>query len=199
MRIGIDIDGVLTDVERFQLDYGSNFFAKYNKFVINPKGYEPYEEFGVNIELEDKFWDEYYFYYLQNYPIRDFSSEIIKKLKDEGNEIYIITARHGEQRISTEEIQSITKNWLEENGVIYDKLIFSPEDKLETCLNNKIDVMVEDKPANINKISTKIPVVCFHSGYNEDCNGDNIHTAYSWYDVYHKIKQLLIQVSTDQK
>ena len=54
MRIGIDIDGVLTDVERFQLDYGSNFFAKYNKFVINPKGYEPYEEFGVNIELEDK-------------------------------------------------------------------------------------------------------------------------------------------------
>ena len=72
MRIGIDIDGVLTDVERFQLDYGSKFFAKYNKFVINPKGYEPYEEFGVNIELEDKFWDEYYFYYLQNYPMRDF-------------------------------------------------------------------------------------------------------------------------------
>ena len=104
------------------------------------------------------------------------------------NEIYIITARHGEQRISTEEIQSITKNWLEENGVIYDKLIFSPEDKLETCLNNKIDVMVEDKPANINKLSTKIPVVCFHSGYNEDCHGDNIYTAYSWYDVYHKIK-----------
>ena len=35
MRIGIDIDGVLTDIERFQLDYGSKFFAKYNKFVIN--------------------------------------------------------------------------------------------------------------------------------------------------------------------
>ena len=120
--------------------------------------------------------------------MRRFASEIINKLKDEGNEIYIITARHGEERISTEEIQSITKNWLEENGVIYDKLIFSPEDKLETCLNNKIDIMVEDKPANINKISTKIPVVCFHSGYNEDCHGDNIYTAYSWYDVYHKIK-----------
>ena len=120
--------------------------------------------------------------------MRRFASEIINKLKDEGNEIYIITARHGEERISTEEIQSITKNWLEENGVIYDKLIFSPEDKLETCLNNKIDVMVEDKPANINKLSTKIPVVCFHSGYNEDCHGDNIYTAYSWYDVYHKIK-----------
>ena len=188
MRIGIDIDGVLTDVERFQLDYGSKFFANYDKFVINPNGYEPYEEFGVTVELADKFWDEYYFYYLQNYPVRDFASEIIKKISNESTEVYIITARHGEERISTEEIQSITKKWLEENGIIYDKLIFSPEDKLETCLNNKIDIMVEDKPANINKISTKIPVVCFHSEYNKNCYGDNIYTAYSWYDVYHKIK-----------
>lgn len=189
MRIGIDIDGVLTDIERFQLDYGSKFFDEYNKFIVNPKGYEPYEVFDVEVQLDTKFWDEYYLHYLKTDCMRRFASEIINKLKDERNEIYIITARHGEQRISTEEIQSITKNWLEENGVIYDKLIFSPEDKLETCLNNKIDVMVEDKPANINKISTKIPVVCFHSGYNEDCYGDNIYTAYSWYDVYHKIKQ----------
>ena len=33
MRIGIDIDGVLTDIERFQLDYGSKFFDEYNKFI----------------------------------------------------------------------------------------------------------------------------------------------------------------------
>ena len=26
MRIGIDIDGVLTDIEQWQLDYGSKFF-----------------------------------------------------------------------------------------------------------------------------------------------------------------------------
>ena len=26
MKIGIDIDGVLTDVEQWQLDYGSKFF-----------------------------------------------------------------------------------------------------------------------------------------------------------------------------
>ena len=190
MRIGIDIDGVLTNVERFQLDYGSKFYSKYNKYVVNPKGYEPYEEFGVSTELDDEFWDEYYFYYLKNYPARDFASEIIKKLKDEENEIYIITARHGEPRISTEEIESTTKNWLDKNGIIYDKLIFSPEDKLETCLNNKIDVMIEDRPENIRKLSTKIPVICFHSEYNADCVGDNIYTAYSWYDVYHKIKTI---------
>ena len=31
MRIGIDIDGVLTDFEKWQLDYGSKYFLKYNK------------------------------------------------------------------------------------------------------------------------------------------------------------------------
>ena len=28
MRIGIDIDGTLTDIEKFQLDFGSKFFFR---------------------------------------------------------------------------------------------------------------------------------------------------------------------------
>lgn len=36
MRIGIDIDGVLTDVIRYACDYGSKyFFEKYGKLEIN--------------------------------------------------------------------------------------------------------------------------------------------------------------------
>ena len=31
MKIGIDIDGVLTDLEQFQLDYGSEFASKIRK------------------------------------------------------------------------------------------------------------------------------------------------------------------------
>ncbi len=40
MRIGIDIDGVLTDIEQWQLDYGGKYFSKYNKSVVNKDGYE---------------------------------------------------------------------------------------------------------------------------------------------------------------
>ena len=188
MRIGIDIDGVLTDIEKFQFDFGSKFFSNYNKFIVNPKGYESLEVFGVDNNLDDEFWNEYYFYYLKEEPIRRFANEVIAKLKSEGNEIYIITARYGENKISTEENQSLTKAWLSKNKIIYDKLIFSPEDKLATCLENNIDIMIEDRPSNINKISTKIPVICFHAEYNSSCHGNNIYVAYSWYDVYHKIE-----------
>ena len=35
MKIGIDIDGVLTDIEQWQLDYGSKFFyEKYGYMVL---------------------------------------------------------------------------------------------------------------------------------------------------------------------
>ena len=41
MKIGIDIDGVLTDIEKWQLDYGSKFYYEnYNKGIVNYKGYE---------------------------------------------------------------------------------------------------------------------------------------------------------------
>lgn len=50
--------------------------------------------------------------------------------------------------------------------------------------------MIEDKVENINKISLKLPVICFNAGYNESCNGKNIIRCYSWYDAYAKINSL---------
>lgn len=55
--------------------------------------------------------------------------------------------------LSVEENQQIVLNWLKNNNINYDKIIFSPEDKLDICKENKIDLMIEDKVDNINKIS----------------------------------------------
>ncbi|MNI80897.1 5' nucleotidase, deoxy (Pyrimidine), cytosolic type C protein (NT5C) [compost metagenome] len=78
-------------------------------------------------------------------------------------------------------------SWLKLNDIYYDKLIFSPEDKLDICINHNIDIMIEDSPNNINTLSTKIPVICFNANYNSKCKGDNILRCYSWYDIYNKI------------
>lgn len=190
MRIGIDIDGVLTDIEKWQLDYGSKFFSKYHKQIINYAGYEISEIFGVPNELDAEFRNEYIYEYATKEPARKFASEVIKKLKEEGNEIYIITARYltDKQTEDGERMRNIVINWLKEQDIIYDKIIFSPEDKLETCLENNIDVMIEDKVGNIEKIATKLPVICFHAEYNKKCNSTNINRVYSWYGVYDLLK-----------
>ena len=189
MRIGIDIDGVLTVIEQWQLDCGGKFFSKLNKSVVNKDGYEITEIFNVSDELDSQFWNEYLYEYVTKEPSRKYASEVIKKLKDSGNEIYIITARYLTDR-NTEDGQRMRKiviDWLEQENIVYDKIVFAPEDKLQICLENNIDVMIEDKVANIEKISTRLPVICFHAGYNKHCKNDNIYRAYTWYDIYNLI------------
>ena len=173
MKIGIDIDGVLTDFEKWQLDYGSKYFLKYNKNIVNPDGYDSDTVFNVTNEMDSEFWKEYLYDYAVNEPARKFSGEVIDKLKEKEFEIYIITARFltDKDTHEGERMRNIVKNWLKQNNIHYDKIIFTPEDKLE----------------NINNISKEIPVVCFNASYNKSCTSDNIYRAYSWYDVYYNI------------
>lgn len=190
MKIGIDIDGVLTDFEKWQLDFGSKFFIEYNKKIVNPEGYDSDIIFNVTKELDSLFWHKYLYEYAKKEPARKFAAEVIDKLKEEGYEIYIITARYLTSRNDEigNEMRNIVINWLKENNINYDKIIFSPEDKLNTCIDNNISIMIEDKVDNINNISKIIPVVCFDARYNKVCAGGNIFRAYTWYDVYYQIK-----------
>lgn len=189
MRIGIDIDGVLTDIEQWQLDYGGKFFSKFNKSIVNKDGYEITTIFGIDDDLDSQFWNEYLYEYVTKEPSRKFASEVIKKLKEDGNEIYIVTARYLTDRNTKEgqQMREIVVKWLDEQKIYYDKIIFSPEDKLENCKKNNIDVMIEDKVENINNVSRTIPVICFHAGYNKECKGKNIYRVYNWYDIYNLI------------
>ena len=193
MRIGIDIDGVLTDIEQCQLDIGSKFFfEKYNKKIENANEYELKEIFDVDEKLDDEFWKQYLYDYAENEPARKYTDEVTKKLKEDGNEIYIITARYltDKDDENGNRMRSAVINWLRKYNIYYDKIIFSPEEKLDICMTNNIDLMIEDKVDNINKISKYIPVICFDARYNQECKGKNIYRCYSWYDIYAKIKNM---------
>lgn len=193
MRLGIDIDGVLTDFEKWQLEVGSKFFIKYNKNIVVPEGYDSDTVFNVTKEIDSEFWHDYLYDYAKNEPARKFTGEVIDKLRDEGYVIYIITARYLTDRNDDlgEEMRNIVVNWLKENHINYDKIIFSPEDKFKVCEENNIDILIEDKVENINNISKIIPVICFNASYNKVCNGKNIFRAYTWYDVYYQITHVI--------
>ena len=193
MRIGIDIDGVLTDLEQYQLDCSSKFmFEHYNKGIKDGNGYETTEIYDVDTKTDDSFWSEYLQLYATEEPARKYADEVTYKLHKDGNEIYIITARHLTDKDNEQgyQMRETVKNWLKNNNIYYDKLIFSPEDKLNICKENNIDLMIEDKVENINNISQIIPVICFNAGYNKKCEGTNIIRCYSWYDIYVKTRRL---------
>ena len=190
MRIGIDIDGVLTDLARFVSDYGIKFCYDNNiEYKIKDDSYYESEALGISLENAEKFWNKYLPYYATEYGPREFAAEVIKKLKT-NNEIYIITARN-EEGLPKEvygKMQSLVKEWLAKNQIEYDKLIFTVGSKLPYCLENGIDIMVEDSPRNLTDIGAKIPVLCFDNPYNRKIEGKNITRVHSWYDILHKIE-----------
>lgn len=193
MRIGIDIDGVLTNIEEFIADYEVKFCYENNlTYRVNLKEYDEAKALGISEQNCEKFWNKYMKYYATEYKARDFASEVINKLKEDGHEIYIVTARN-EYGLTGEDygkMKQFVKEWLEKNKIYYDKIVYTEETKLPYCIGNYIDIMIEDKPENVKEISTKIPVLCYNCSYNADIKGKNITRVYSWYDIYNKINQM---------
>lgn len=196
MKIGIDIDGVLTNLEQFSIDYLSKYCFENNiEYHIGKSQYNMSKSFGISVKQENDFWNKYLEFYAKNEKARPFASEVIKKLKKDGHEIYIVTARSLTNRNDNigENMRKIVKKWLLDNKIIYDKLIFSKsirEKKKQEIIENEINLMIEDNPNNINELSNIIPVICYDATYNRICSHDRIFRCYSWYDIYKKISEM---------
>lgn len=204
MRIGIDIDGVLTDVGQFSLDYFSKYLVEHNiPYKVEKQYYEEWKTFCCEKEASDAFWNEYLDYYAKYEKPRNFAREVIRKLKNEGHEIFIITARWltNEDTKRGMQMRKRVKRWLKKNKVDYDQLIFSKakgESKTQEMLDYKIDVMIEDNPNNIKELSKIVPIICYHTHYNQDCDIPNVTRCYSWYDIYNSINQITSKIGKEK-
>ena len=193
MNIGIDIDGVLTDLEKAIIDFGTKMSVEEKwPIKIDVSKYWEVEALEWTQEQADKFWNKYLVEYVVESKPRMFSEEIIEMLKKEENNIYIITARN-EYGMPPEyygKMQELTREWLKNQDIKYDKLIFARDsEKLHQCIENNVEIMIEDSPNNIEDISKKIKVIKFDCQYKKQVNGENIITAYSWYHIYDIIKK----------
>lgn len=199
MNIGIDIDGVLTDVRQFIIEEGLKYCEKNKKGkLVNINGFNSDDIFDWGKEADTDFWVKNIFYYAENNPVIEGASENIQKLKDDGHKIYIITARW----LTTDEadelfegnpgekMRNTVKNWLAKNNIIYDKLIFSGSDKLNSIIENNIDVMIDDSPKNVMQLSQFTKVLCYNWTYNREVEGKNIYRCNNWNETYSKIVEL---------
>lgn len=171
MNIGFDIDGVLTDVSKFQIEYGKKFFK--NRELVNENGYSIREMFDCTKEEEYDFWKHNLLNYTINFPPRIGVAELFNKLKLEGHKIFIISSRikSSDNDFIGKLIRKLVKQWFKKNNIPYDKIFFcsienSPEEKSKCCIENKIDYMVEDTIANMEEIRKVTKVICFSNKYN---------------------------------
>ena len=194
MNIGIDIDGVLTNDDDYILDYASKYCYENNlKGFDNANLYE-YRKLNWNDDIINDYRNKYFLNYIKNEPARKFASEVIKKLREDGNKIFIISARYKTAengKIGNENIRECTLQWLKDNKIEYDKIIFTKPPKVNEILENKIDLMIEDSPTTIGELVKVANVLYYDTRYNKNIEHENITRVYSWYDIYIKIKELI--------
>lgn len=195
VNIGIDIDGVLTDLENYIGTVGKEFMIENNLGFDNTMN--PNTVYGfLNKEDSHQFWDTHWENYATNIKVRKNASKTIKKLKNNGNKIIIITARTYDSQIVKDGIkrqkkmEKLTINWLNKNNIKYDKIIFSNLNKLKDCLDNKIDIMLEDSISNIEQLKDNMKIICFDAKYNCSYTNSKIQRVYNWDDVYNILTKI---------
>jgi len=190
MRIGIDVDNTITNT----LPILKEYCKKYNDEVVkrnlkmNQKGYNTKTLYAWTKEENLIFCNKYFHKIFMKVDVKENAKEIIEKIKNEGNEIYIITAR---SQPRFKDPYNLTKDFLDNNNIVYDKIIVNCEDKYTYCKENGIEIMIDDEPQNINTISEIIPVIVLKDIQNEDCYGENIIKVDTWNEVYEEYKKLV--------
>lgn len=141
-------------------------------------------------EVAHEFWNKYRKVLVIDLPAKRFSSEVIKNLKQEGNKIYIITARKNDDEWFPKELRSnveqLTRDWLKNNNIYYDEIAFDVKDKGTYCFSHNIDIMIEDDPVNLDRLIGNTNIIVFDYPYNRGYKFKDLTRAFSWYDIYYK-------------
>ncbi|MDE5540160.1 MAG: HAD hydrolase-like protein, partial [Bacilli bacterium] len=156
MKIGIDLDGVLFDSEKFYRVYAELYdeqILKRNSKVDN-KEVRFQERFNWSVEEQKDFIDRYLEKVFKEANFMPGAIEVLKLLKTLGCKLVVVTARGGMGADGSANAIDITKKRFEEANLdIFDKCLWGAKDKAQLCKNEGIDVMIDDNIGNCKMVS----------------------------------------------
>lgn len=195
MKIGIDADGVLTDMSKFYLEKGKEYFKGEPS---NPNGYSIADIYGCTNKQEFRFGLKYFVKYCKECPPRESCTDTIAKLNNDGHQLYEITARKFVTMKNPLGWYSrrLFESWLKRNEIRFEDIFYcseslSPADKLSGCKRYGIEVMIDDRPnVALSLAENGIMVLLFEAPYNRSVTHQNIVRVADWEDIYRKIREL---------
>ncbi len=164
MRIGIDIDDVITDTSLSMKKYIDKYDDNsdiHNYIEEVMRGEMPTEEIK-------EFFKENSINIFKNAKVKINASEVMQELLDNGNEIFIITSR-GEIKFKGSE--QLTLEYFKLNKINYTKILFNSFEKSKICKDNNIDVMIDDSAKYCSEIKEQnMEAILFTSEVNKLAN-----------------------------
>lgn len=191
MKIGIDLDGVVFDSEKDMRIYTELYdmleLKQNNK--KNENAIRIMDRFNWTEEQFEDFIDKYYSTIVKESNYMPGAQIILKKLKEEGHKLIIITARGG---YILKTIQETNERLKQDNMDIFDKIYFAINDKSDICKKENIDLMIDDSPENCKSISDKkIKTIYLKDAPSCDMVENNyVKVLYNWGEIYRYIKEM---------
>lgn len=180
MRLGVDIDGVLADSLPLWVKELNHYF-KQNMSLKQIQMQDVCRTYGITGEELRGFLQERGRFLMTSPQPLAGASYYLSQLK-KSHDIFIVSARH--ERFGME-----TRDWLNKNSLPYDKiLLLGNHDKRDACLNNDLNVLIEDTLRISEEVSAVgIPVLLMDAPYNQGVLPGLVYRTHSWQEVYRTI------------
>lgn len=186
MNIGIDLDGVVYNSIQYSEALAELYDIKYlnGKGIVNNDSNILAERYGWDLEFVKEYKKKFFPLIFKNVNLMPLAKEVIDMLKKEGHKVLIITSRC----LDGVNYKKITMHKLKKNKIKYDKIFFSQKSKLNICIQNSIDIMIDDSPYVLEELA-KNNIVClyFRSSNTENLKNKNIFDVYNWGEIYREI------------
>ncbi len=180
MNIGIDLDDTICATTEVIQKYLEKYSIKEN---LSP--FEIIDDEMIKLEFFNLYLDKIY---QKVKPKKDVSS-VLRRIKNRGNKLYIITSRRNDYASNVNNVSEIIENWLNKHKIKVDKIIVLSHEqtKIDICRENKIDLMIDDDPYNYKKINAA-GIKCLL--FDEDNKFDlKENSASSWLEIERYIER----------
>lgn len=184
-KIGIDIDNVLSNFNDVLLkEFLEHDKELRNIGIINNNVYITRGMFDWSKEELDDFYYKNIERIAKNLNVIDKAPEYIKKLRENGYEIYIISGRdNGEYS----DPYKMTSDWLDKYKIEYDRLIltnaYNSLEKAKICKENDISIMIDDSTRILLEVDNMgITALLMDTPYNREV-GD-LKRVHNWKEIY---------------
>lgn len=183
MKIGIDIDDVLTDTSKVMKEY----IDKFDKTGEVKKNLVEVMRGEFSTAAIRKFMIDHIGSLQKNAKVKENARDVIQRLIDRKDEIIFITSR-GEKQAKGSEKRTL--EYLVANQIPYTKVIFNATDKAKVCKENNIDLMIDDSVKFCEEIQKeKTETIVFNSIVNQDIK-TNRKRVNNWLELEEEIQKV---------
>ena len=179
MNIAIDFDGVLFDTESMFRALSQIYNLKIGGQVVDSEKLRFQDRYNWTWEQCEQFIGEYMLDIQRDAPVMPYAKSVIKALSKH-HKVYAITSRGN----AIDGEIDITNNRLKYEGIEFEQVIYNSSNKVESCKQLNIDLMIEDWEGHIvNLANSGIKCLYYRDNILSNFKHENVILVRDWGDI----------------